>query len=569
MFNLILFFMLEFADPRLDQDYHSEFRSYLDKSLMILIENPQNKALRIQLIDIYNDSIAKANDYYKLNDHHNALQYFLNIYEIHNRFSGIIHESDSSTKKENHILNVILNIAECHFHLNNLKESLKFYCTHCSMILLSAELANYKISDYQVLITKIDKILSISQTLKDQKIFDDFSEVKTEFLQKINSLESQESHLPESSNHHINEIESEIAQFDFYSNKIEGHLRFSSLNFSFKNDKLASKHLDNALEIYSQINAQNHCNTTLKNISIGDLFYKYQFFGNALEIYFEGYSRLQKIYDNTGNDKTELKDQIVVYLFRIAECQINLRDIENTKFTIDFISVLDENNDQLKLLTDRLNEIQLSSNLIPHQPQQNDFIAEEQILPSDKIENEDIENEETHQPALDSIRIDPDFESTPPDQSFLDISSIQDISSIPRINSVDRINLVESGDNIHDDPKAYNQSSQFVNGQLGFLDNDLFSTLNNDVLLVSNIDDSSKLLNLSNSSENAVVAATVGILTHSSSNPNEESAHTTFITIGPDQGNTPSPISTAQPKVVGNRSQSLLRAGCTDKCVIS
>lgn len=548
--------MIEFVDQILDQDYQSEFRNYLDKSLMILFENPQNEALRIELIDIYNDSIAKANDYYKLNDHRNALKYFLNVYEIHKRFSRIIHESDSSTKKENHILNVILNIAECHFHLNNLKESLKFYCTHCSMISLSAELVNYKISDYQVLITKIDKILSISQTLKDQKIFDDFSEVKTEFLQEINSLESQESHLPENSNHHANEIESEIAQFDFYSNKIEGHLRFSSLNFSFKNDKLAVKHLDNALEIYSQINAENLCNSTIKNISIGDLFYKYQFFGNAITIYYEGYSTLQNNYDHNERENPEIKDQILTYLFRIAECQLNLRDIENTKLTIDFISDLDENNDQLKLLIDRLNEIKLSSNLITHQPQQNSVITDHQILPSDKIENEEVDQSALH-------LIDPEAEFTSPDQSFLDISSIS------RINSVDRINLVESGDNIHDDPKAYNQSSQFVNGQLGFLDNDLFSTLNNDVLLVSNIDDSSKLPNLSNSSENAVVAATVGILTHSSSNPNEESAHTTFITIGPDQGNTPSPISTAQPKVVGNRSQSLLRAGCTDKCVIS
>ncbi len=522
--------MIEFVDQILDQDYQSEFRNYLDKSLMILFENPQNEALRIELIHIYNDSIAKANDYYKLNDHHNALQYFLNVYEIHKRFSKIIHESYSSTKKENHILNVILNIAECHFHLNNLKESLEFYCTHCSMISLSAKLANYKISDYQDLITKIDKILLISQTLKDQKIFDDFTELKTEFLKEINWMN--------------------------YFDKINGHLRFSSLNFSFKNDKLALKHLDNALEIYSQINAENLCNSTLKNISIGDLFYKYQFFENAITIYHEGYSTLQNNYDHNERENPEIKDQILTYLFRIAECQLNLRDIENTKLTINFITALDENNDQLKLLIDRLNEIKLSSNLIPHQPQKNDVIAEEQILPSDKIENEDIENEETHQPALDSIRIDPDLESTPPDQSFLDISSIS------RINSVDRIDLVKSGDNIHDDPKADNQSSQFVNGELGFLKDDLF--------LVSNIDGSSKLPNLSNSSENAGVVASLGILTPSSSNfPNAESAHTTFTPIEPDQENTPSPISTAQTKVVGNRSQSLLRAGCTDKCVIS
>ena len=555
--------MIEFVDQILDQDYQSEFRSYLDKSLIILFENPQNEALKIELIDIYNDSIAKANDYYKLNDHHNALQYFLNIYEIHKRFSRIIHESNSSTKKENHILNVILNIAECHFHLNNLKESLEFYCTHCSMILLSAKLANYKISDYQDLITKIDKILLISQTLKDQKIFDDFTELKTEFLQEINSLESQESHLPENSNHHVNEIESEIAQFDFYSNKIEGHLRFSSLNFSFKNNKLALKHLDNALEIYSQINAENLCNSTLKNISIGDLFYKYQFFRNALKIYFEGYSRLQSNYDHNEHENPEIKDQILTYLFRIAECQLNLKDIENTTLTINFITALDENNHEVILLIDRLNEIKLSSNLIPHQPQQNSVITDHQILHSDKIENEEVDQSALH-------LIDPEAEFTSPDQSFLDISSIQDISSISRINSVDRINLVESGDNIHDDPKAYNQSSQFVNGQLGFLDNDLFSTLNNDVLLVSNIDDSSKLPNLSNSSENAVVVASVGILTHSSSNfPNEESAHTRFIPIGPDQGNRPSPISTPQPSFDRNRSQSLLRASCTEKCVIS
>ncbi len=531
--------MIEFVDLGLDQDYQSEFRSYLDKSLKILFENPQNEALRIELIDIYNDSIAKANDYYKIKDHHNALQYFLNVYEIHKRFSRIIHESDSSTKKENHILNVILNIAECHFHLNNLKESLKFYCTHCSMILLSAELANYKISDYQVLITKIDKILSISQTLKDQKIFDEFTELKTDYLQEINWMN--------------------------YFDKINGHLRFSSLNFSFKNDKLALKHLDNALEIYSQINAENLCNSTLKNISIGDLFYKYQFFENAITIYHEGYSTLQNNYDHNERENPEIKDQILTYLFRIAECQLNLKDIENTKLTINFITALDENNDQLKLLIDRLNEIKLSSNFIPHQPQQNDVIAEDEILPSDIIENE-----ETYQPALDSIRIDTDFESTPPDQSFLDISSIQDISSIPRINSVDRIDLVESGDNIHDDLTVKNQHSQFVNGQLGFLDNDLFSTLNNDDVLLFSIDDSSKLPNLSNSSENAGVVASLGILTHSSSNfPNEESAHTTFTPIGPDQGDRPSPISTAQPKVDGNRSQSLLRAGCKYKCVIS
>jgi hypothetical protein len=43
--------MIEFLDPRLDQDYQSEFRSYLDKSLMILSKNPQNEELRIELID--------------------------------------------------------------------------------------------------------------------------------------------------------------------------------------------------------------------------------------------------------------------------------------------------------------------------------------------------------------------------------------------------------------------------------------------------------------------------------------------------------------------------------------
>ena len=82
---------------------------------MILSKNPQNEELRIELINIYNDSIAKANDYYKLDDHRNALKYFLYIYEIHKRFSKIIYESDSSTKKENHILNVTLNIIKNKF----------------------------------------------------------------------------------------------------------------------------------------------------------------------------------------------------------------------------------------------------------------------------------------------------------------------------------------------------------------------------------------------------------------------------------------------------------------------
>ena len=558
MFNLILFFMLEFADPRLDQDYHSEFRSYLDKSLMILIENPQNKALRIKLIDIYNDSIAKANDYYKLNDHHNALQYFLNIYEIHNRFSGIIHESDSSTKKENHILNVILNIAECHFHLNNLKESLKFYCTHCSMILLSAELANYKISDYQVLITKIDKILSISHTLKVQKIFDDFSKVKTEFLQEINSLESQESHLPESSNHHVNEIESEIAQFDFYSNKIEGHLRFSSLNFSFKNDKLASKHLDNALEIYSQINAQNHCNTTLKNISIGDLFYKYQFFGNALEIYFEGYSRLQSNYDHNERENPEIKDQILTYLFRIAECQLNLKDIENTPLTINIITALDENNDELKLLIDRLNEIKLSSNFISGNPMQN--LSQNAFSEIDR-ELPVVQSFETeiNQSVSSSSQI-PEIRFSSPNRLNLTLSDLFIDIEIPR----DEISMIET-----DQSQTHDYQSESVTAQLGFLTAQSYNDLRIKDL-DSQIFDNSQRTSTLNSPDKFEISASLGILNISSTSlPDNDSVKDSFTTIVPDRRDRTSPNSATQTNIEGNRSQSLLRAGCTDKCVIS
>ena len=558
MFNFILFYMIEFLDPRLDQDYQSEFRSNLDESLMILSKNPQNEELRIELIDIYNYSIAKANDYYKLNDHRNALKYFLYIYEIHKRFSKIIYESDSSTKKENHILNVALNIAECHFQLNNLRESLEFYCTHCSMIVFSEKFATYKISDYQDLITKIDKILFISQTLKDQKIFDDFSELKTEFLPKINSMESQESHSPKNTNHYPNENESEITQFDFYANKIECHLRFSSINLSFKNDKLASKHLENALDLYSEINAENLCNSTLKNISIGDLFYKYQFFGNALEIYLDGYSRLKDIPDYKKHDKNELKDQILVYLFRIAECQLNLNDIVNTKLTINFILDLDENNDELKLLIDRLNEINSSSNLIPHQTQLDAVNIDDQILPVDKIENEEVD-----QSALNSVQINSEVESSSPHQSFLDISSI------PRINSVDRTDLVVPDDNIHNDLTGQNQSSKFVNSQLGFLQDGNFLVSNNDDLLVSNIDYLPELHNSSNSSENARVTASVVILTDSSPyRQNEDSVHVSFTSIDPDEDR-PSPISATQTNIEGNRSQSLLRAGCSNKCVIS
>jgi hypothetical protein len=524
--------MIEFVDPRLDQDYQREFRSYLDKSLMILSKNPQNEELRIELINIYNDSIAKANDYYKFKDHRNALKYFLYLYEIHKRFSRIIHESDSSTKKENHILNVILNIAECHFHLNNLKESLEFYCAHCSMISLSAELANYKISDYQDLITIIDKILLISQTLKNQKIFDDFTELKTEFLQEINWMN--------------------------YFDKINGHLRFSSINLSFKNDKLASKHLENALDAYSEINAQNLCNSTLKNISIGDLFYKYQFFENAITIYYEGYSTLQNNYDHNQRESQEIKEQILTYLFRIAECQLNLSDIVNTNITIKFISDLDENNDELKLLIDRLNKINPSSNLIPHQIQLDAVNIDDQILPVDKIANE-----EADQSALNSIRIDPEVESSSPDQSFLDISSI------PRINSVDITDLVVSDDNIHIDLTGQNQSSKFVNSQLGFLQDGKFLVSNNDDLLFSNIDDLSELHNSSKPSENARVTASVVILTDSSPyRQNEDSVHVSFTSIDPDEDR-PSPISATQTNIEGNRSQSLLRAGCSDKCVIS
>jgi hypothetical protein len=122
-----------------------------------------------------------------------------------------------------------------------------------------------------------------------------------------------------------------------------------------------------------------------------------------------------------------------------------------------------------------------------------------------------------------------------------------------------------SNDNIHNDLTGQNQSSKFVNSQLGFLQDGKFLVSNNDDLLVSNIDDLSELHNSSNSSENARVTASVVMLTDSSPyRQNEDSANASFTSIGQDE-DIPSSISAIQ----GNRSQSLLRAGCSDKCVIS
>jgi hypothetical protein len=422
----------------------------IDDLLNFPISNVEslNPEMIDELKSIYNLSLTKANLHFETQEYRDALFHYFKIYKIFKKFSRIVDQNDIS--------NIVLNIANCNYELNNFDESLQFYCSYCTMTILSNDFKTKIISDYDNFIAIIDKILAISSSIEDAKTYKDYMELKTELSKKYqgsSDLSDFKADILPNPIHGLttasltldselqgqNDLENIQSQIDIFLEQIKSHLKFSNINYSFNNNKVGNNHLISAENIYDKIIKiveEKNGNLMSINLLIGNLFYDQHFFEHALFMYCEGYTPLKQQFDSEGSFDSELQYKMVHYLLKIANCQIHLEKYHDASLSADLLSLIDPTNTELPSLLSYLNEIKA-----------------EEILPSKY-------NQGT--------------------ETLLQSEQLDQGSQSPIINFLPDINTVKNEDN------SINLSSPEISVDLGFLGNSKLSSSSLDFRTLDN-----------------------------------------------------------------------------------